>query len=79
MWRGKLLKKEEMDNGERNTSVVVFSHFSAVASSLINTSQRVKVIGVKVNIDLRQLELLRAFQVCIALIVELQLAHRWQQ
>lgn len=60
---------------QRHKSIAVFSHFSAVASSLINTTQRVKVTGAKVNIDLRQLELLRAFQVCVALIVELHLAH----
>lgn len=65
-------------NSERNTQVL-FSHFSAVASSLIDTSKRGKVTWVKVNIDLRQLALLRAFQVCAALIAELQLTHRSQQ
>lgn len=56
-------------------SAAVFSHFIAIASSLINTSQTVTVTGAKVNIDLKQLELLRAFQVRVAVIVELQLAH----
>lgn len=63
---------------QRHTRVAVFSHFSAVASSLINTSHRVRDSGAKVNIDLGRLELLRAFQVCVALIVELPLAH-WSQ
>lgn len=39
-----------------------------MVSSLINTSQGFKIIGAKVNIDLEQLELLRAFQVCAALL-----------
>lgn len=38
-----------------------------LASSLINTSQRAEVSEAKVNIDLEQLEPLRASQVCAPL------------
>lgn len=38
-----------------------------LASSLINTSRRAEVTGAKVNIDLEQLELLRASQVSVPL------------
>lgn len=63
----------------KDTQVLQCSHFRTMASSFINSSQRVKVTGAKVNIDLWQLELLRASQVCVALIVEPQLTHRSQQ
>lgn len=46
----------------------LFSRCSTGAPSSINTYQGDKGTGAKVNIDLEQLEPLRAFQVCAALL-----------